>query len=86
MTTRRKIFPKNETRKINKARALAVISTAESAAISQAWSELLEAAWLVACVLFLEKCLTVVLTVIISLDTRQSTSELSKGYIWDGLF
>ena len=55
------------------ARALAVTSRAESAFISQAW--------LVDCELFSKKCLTVVLTVIISLDTRQSTKELSKGYI-----
>ena len=58
----------------------------ESAVISQAWSELLESVWFVVCELFSKKCLTVVLTVIISLNTRQSTSELSKGYIKDGLF
>ena len=52
----------------------------ESAVISQAWSELLESVWFVVCELFSKKCLTVVLTVIISLDTRQSTSELSEVY------
>ena len=68
------------------ARALAVISTAELAVVSQAWSELLESVWLVVCEPFSKKWLMVVLTIIITLDTRQSTSELSKGYIWDGLF
>ena len=64
-----------------KASALAVTSTAESAVISQAWSELLDTVWFLVCELFSKKSLTVVLTVIISLNTRQSASGLSKGYI-----
>ena len=82
MTTRIKIFPIKEARKMKiKASALAVTSIAESAVISQAWSELLDTVWFVVCELFSKKCLTVVLTVIISLNTRQSASGLSKGYI-----
>ena len=82
MTTRIKIFPIKEARKIKiKASALAVTSTAGSAVISQAWSELLDTVWFLVCELFAKKCLTVVLTVIFSLNTRQSASGLSKGYI-----